>query len=263
MITNPRFMLRKHIEQGILYLTLDRPDKRNALNRELVDMLSEAFVETAAMDQIRAVVLTGSGEVFSAGADLAALKTLQTAEYEENLDDSRALAALFEAMVRCPAPIIGAVNGHAIAGGCGLATLCDITVAVETARFGYTETRIGFVPALVARFLMPKVGETQSRRLLLGGELISAEEARAIGLVTECVGAAVFQARVDYWVAVFRSQVSPQAVRSTRALLREVSDMDWAQALEHASKVNASARGTSDCKKGIAAFLNKRPLSWD
>jgi methylglutaconyl-CoA hydratase len=256
-------MLNIRTQGGIRYLVLDRPDKRNALNRPLVDLLRDAFLEIATDEQLRAVVLTGNGEVFSAGADLAALKALQTATYEENLDDSRALAALFEAMVQCPVPIIGAVNGHAIAGGCGLVTLCDITVAVDTARFGYTETRIGFVPALVARFLLPKVGETQARRLLLGGELIGADEARSVGLITECAEVATFSERVEYWVSVFRKQVSPQAVRATRELIRDVAGMRWEVALGHASDVNARARSTTDCKKGIAAFLEKKPLQWD
>lgn len=250
------------VDDGIAKLTLNRPEKRNALSRELVDALQEAFQQIDVREDVRAVLLTGAGDAFSAGADLEALKMLQSATYQENLDDSRALAALFDQIYRCSKPVIGAINGHAIAGGCGLATLCDITIAVDTARFGYTETRIGFVPALVSRFVLPKIGETQSRRLLLSGILIDAREAALIGLVTETVRELEFQGRVDFWCEIFRSQVSPQAVSQTLEVLRHVPGLDWNDALVYAADVNARARGTEDCKKGIAAFLNKEPIRW-
>jgi len=255
-------LLRMHTTDGIRFLTLNRPEKRNALSRELVWELSQAFQDTDEDETVRAVVLSGAGDVFSAGADLAALQALQSASYEDNLKDSRALATLFDRMYRCSKPIIGAVNGHAIAGGCGLVTLCDITIAVDTARFGYTETRIGFVPALVARFALLKIGETQSRRLLLSGMLIDAAEAHRIGLITEMCTTQEFQGRLDYWTDIFRTQVSLQAVVTTRELLRSAASMSWEEALEHAIRLNAQARETSDCKKGVAAFLNKEKLSW-
>lgn len=255
-------MLQIRTDDGIRYITLNRPDKRNALNRELVEELTLEVEEADADATIRAIVLTGSGEVFSAGADLAALQHLQAATYEENLKDSRTLASLFDAMYRSTKPLIAAVNGHAIAGGCGLVTLCDIAIAVDTARFGYTETRIGFVPALVARFALAKVGETQSRRLLLSGMLVDAAEAMRIGLITEVCTTSEFQDRLSYWTEIFRNQVSPQAVSQTRELLRTASSVSWEEALEHAARINAKARETSDCKKGVAAFLNKEPLRW-
>ncbi|MCC5926781.1 MAG: enoyl-CoA hydratase/isomerase family protein [Bacteroidetes bacterium] len=255
-------LLHIRTEEGIHYLTLNRPDKRNALNRELVEVLAKAFLDADQNESIRAIILSGAGDVFSAGADLEALQALQDASYEDNLRDSRALAELFDAMHQCSKPIIGAINGHAIAGGCGLATLCDITVAPDTARFGYTETRIGFVPALVARFALSKIGETQSRKLLLSGTLIDAVEAARIGLITEVCTADTFDERIAFWADVFRSQVSPQAVATTRELLRTASSMSWEEALEYAIRLNAKARETSDCKKGVAAFLNKEKHSW-
>lgn len=255
-------MLQIRTDDGIRYITLNRPDKRNALNRELVEELTREVEEADADATIRAIVLTGSGEVFSAGADLAALQHLQAATYEENLKDSRTLASLFDAMYRSSKPLIAAVNGHAIAGGCGLVTLCDIAIAVDTARFGYTETRIGFVPALVARFALAKVGETQARRLLLSGMLVDAPEAMRIGLITEVCTTSEFQDRLSYWTDIFRNQVSPQAVSQTRELLRTAVMVSWEEALEQAARINAKARETSDCKKGVAAFLNKEPLRW-
>ena len=255
-------MLQIRTDDGIRYITLNRPDKRNALNRELVEELTREVEEADADATIRAIVLTGSGEVFSAGADLAALQHLQAATYEENLKDSRTLASLFDAMYRSTKPLIAAVNGHAIAGGCGLVTLCDIAIAVDTARFGYTETRIGFVPALVARFALAKIGETQSRRLLLSGMLVDAAEAMRIGLITEVCTTSEFQDRLSYWTDIFRNQVSPQAVSQTRELLRTAVSVSWEEALEQAARINAKARETLDCKKGVAAFLNKEPLRW-
>ncbi|KPP95957.1 MAG: methylglutaconyl-CoA hydratase LiuC [Bacteroidetes bacterium HLUCCA01] len=255
-------LLLFNVDDGIASITLNRPEKRNALSRGLVEALHNVFQEIENREDIRAVLLTGAGEAFSAGADLAALKQLQSATYQENLEDSQALAAMFQQVYRCSKPVIGAINGHAIAGGCGLATLCDITIAADTARFGYTETRIGFVPALVSRFVLAKIGETQARRLLLSGILIDAQEAAKIGLVTECVPEHAFQGRVDWWCEVFRHQVSPQAVSRTLEVLREVPAKNWNDALRYAAEVNARARGTEDCKKGIAAFLNKEPIRW-
>lgn len=248
------------INEGFRYveLVLDRPDKRNALNSELVTELTEAFDTFGSDDNIRLIRLTGNGQVFSAGADLESLRNLQSATKQQNLDDSALLSKLFKGMYECNKPILGCINGHAIAGGCGLASLCDITVAVPQAKFGYTETRIGFVPAMVSKFLIHKIGETQARRLLLGGELIDAVTARDIGLITEV--ADHYNDRIDYWTDVFTHQVSPVAIMMTKKLLRTVPQLSWEDSLSHAIIVNADARMTDDCKKGIAAFLNKEQI---
>jgi methylglutaconyl-CoA hydratase len=257
-------MIDVQLDKAVCYIRLNRPDKRNALNREMVELLQKAFVSISNDNNVKVIVLSGEGDVFSAGADLEALKNLQTATYSENKIDSAALASLFETMYLCPKPIIGAINGHAIAGGCGLASLCDITVAKADAKFGYTETAIGFVPALVARFLIKKVGETHARRLLLSAEIINAEEAARIGLITEVTDANddAFTQRLHYWIDRFSTKVSPQAVAQTKELLRTTSDLSWSSALHEALEINAKARETDDCKRGISAFLNKEKIIW-
>jgi len=239
---------------------MNRVEKRNALNTDLVRALTQALIHYGSQPHIRLIVITGQGSVFSAGADLESIKALQTASIEENVADSTLLAALFRAMNECPVPLLGAANGHALAGGCGLLTLCDITVSVPHATFGYTETRIGFVPALVTKFLISKVGLTHAQRLLLSAEIITSDEAARIGLISEV--AEHFDDRVDYWIQVFTQLVSPSAVRTTRALIREVQSMNLEQSIDYALVLNAHARMTPDCQKGIAAFLNKETIRW-
>src|SRR5688500_4382084 len=168
---------------AILDIILNRPDKRNALNSEFVAELTQAFKQAAGDDAVRVIVLKAEGSVFSAGADLAYLQQLQANTFEENLADSSALKDLFILMYEHPKLIIAQVDGHAIAGGCGLVTVCDFVYAVPDAMFGYTEVRIGFIPAIVMFFLMRKVGEAKARSLLLTGKLIKAEAFKEIGIV--------------------------------------------------------------------------------
>lgn len=241
-------------------LILNRPDKRNALNSELVEALTQAFEEYSNSDRVRLIVLKGEGDAFSAGADLESLKRLQSATLEENTRDSAQLARMFDVIHSCDKPVLGAINGHALAGGCGLVSMCDVTVSVAHAKFGYTETRIGFVPAIVSKFLFEKIGESRARMLLLSGSVITADEAYRIGLVTEV--ADQFEDRCAYWIDLFTKQVSPEAVRRTKHLLREIPDMSVTECLDRAVVENATARMTSDCKKGIAAFLNKEKVGW-
>jgi methylglutaconyl-CoA hydratase len=239
---------------------MNRAEKRNALSADLVVALIQALEKYEHESWVRLIVLTGQGQAFSAGADLDKLKSLQSATIDENLQDSSQLASLFRMLYEYPVPILGAINGHALAGGCGLASMCDISVSVPQAKFGYTETRIGFVPAIVSKFLISKVGTNQAQRLLLGGEIITAEEAFRIGLITEV--ADHFDDRVSYWIHVFTYQVSPMAVKSTRKLIRDVTEMSVGDSIDYAVRLNADARMTDDCQRGIAAFLNKEKIVW-
>lgn len=247
---------------SVLTLTLDRPDVRNALSADLVDALRRALDGAAGDASLRAVVLAGSGSVFSAGADLAALRALQSAGAEDNLADSERLADLFEAIYRHPLPVVAKVHGHAIAGGCGLAAVCDVAVASETAKLGFTETRIGFVPAIVAVFVVRKLGEAAARDLLLRGHLIPAAEAARIGLVTRAVPAADLNAAVDAVTAEIACETSRSAVALTKRLLADVPSMGLAEGLSYASRLNALARSTDDCRAGVRAFLEKRDPPW-
>ncbi len=255
-------MLQTARSGPVLTLTLDRPDKRNALSADLVAALSTALGEAARDESVRVVVLTGAGRAFSAGADLAALQALQTASAEANLADSEHLAGLFEAIYRHPKPVIAKVNGHAIAGGCGLAAVCDFAVVAEEATLGFTETRIGFVPAIVAVFVVRKLGEAAARDLLLRGRLIGAAEAVRIGLVTRAVPAADLDAEVDALAREIADRTSASAVALTKRLLADVPGMGLSEALGYAARLNALARATDDCRAGVAAFLNKTDPPW-
>lgn len=254
-------MIRTSWHDRLLTITLDRPDKRNALNREMVDALLGAFQEADRPD-VKAILLQAEGAVFSAGADLDALKRLRLASHEENLNDSTALAALFLAMVRHPKPIIARIQGDAIAGGCGLATACDIRIASASARFGYTETRIGFVPAMVAMPVLRAVGETQTRRLMLGAELIGAEEAYRIGLVTEAVDAENLDERVAWWSDRLTHAVSGNAVARTKTLLANLPHLAIDDQFAAAAEANAEARRDPDCIAGVDSFLAKETPRW-
>ena len=255
-------MLQSSTSGAVRTLTLDRPDKRNALSAGLVTALREALDAAAHDDGVRVVVLTGAGKVFSAGADLTALEALQTATFEENLADSQHLAGLFEAIYRYPKPVIAKVNGHAIAGGCGLAAVCDIALAADHARLGFTEVRIGFVPAIVSIFVARKLGEAALRDLFLRGHLVGAPEAARLGLVTRSVPAADRDAEVDAHAAAIARETSPSAIALTKSLLANLHGLPLDQALDRAARANAEARGTPDCKAGIAAFLGQTDPPW-
>src|SRR5580700_9939297 len=183
-------------DSGVATVTLKRPDKRNAISFELIDDLLRALKEVETSDAI-VLILTGAGKAFSSGMDLDNLKSLIGRSLEENLKDSETMVRLFRSLYEFPKPTIAAVNGAAIAGGTGLALLCDFTLAVPEAKFGYTEVRIGFVPAIVSTFLLRQVGEKQARDLLLTGRLFDAAEAQRLGLVTEVVSAENLMARAN------------------------------------------------------------------
>ncbi len=255
-------MIRSDTKNSVLTLTLDRPEKRNALSAELVTELKAAFTDAATNESIRAIVLTGEGRVFSAGADLAALQALQTATDEQNLADSRHLAELFEMIARHPKPIIARVNGHAIAGGCGLAAVCDFTIVADTAKLGFTETRIGFVPAIVAVFVLRKLGEAAARDLFLRGHLIDATEAQRIGLITRAIPIEQLDAAVDDLAAELVRETSGSAIALTKELLAELPGMGLSDAIDYAARFNARARATEDCKAGVQAFLDKSDPPW-
>jgi methylglutaconyl-CoA hydratase len=245
----------------IFTIVLARPEKRNALNRAMADALVDAF-DQAARSDAKVIVLRAEGKAFSAGADLDALQALQSASYDDNLADSAATAAIFDAMLRHPKPIVSLIQGDAIAGGCGLATTADISIAVDTARFGYTETSIGFVPAIVSGILQRKVGDTQARRLLLGAERISAQEAQRIGLVTEVVPEADLDSRGLWWAQRFVNDLSATALARTKGLLAAQIGLSLERQMALAIESNAQARGDADCREGVRRFLGNETQRW-
>ena len=255
-------MLQTRRDGPVLTLTLDRPETRNALSADLVDALTAALADAAESAAVRVVVIAAAGKVFSAGADLAALRALRDASFSDNLADSERLGRLFEAILRHPKPVVARVHGHAIAGGCGLAAACDLSLVAESAVLGFSEVRIGFVPALVATFVTRRVGETAARELFLRGHRIPATEAARIGLVTRAVPDDALDAALAALCQELATETSGSAVALTKALLADLPGRSLADALAHAAAVNAHARATDDCRAGVDAFLGKTDPPW-
>src|SRR5580698_9542957 len=241
-------------------ITLNRPDKRNAISFELIDDLIQALEEVAKSDAL-VVILTGAGKAFCSGMDLDNLKALLGRSPERNLQDSQTMVRLFRALYEFPKVTIAAVNGAAIAGGTGLALLCDFTLAVPEAKFGYTEVRIGFVPAIVSTFLLRQVGEKQARDLLLTGRIIGAEEASRMGLVNEIVAPEALMTRARELAGLLMEN-SPASLRATKRLLTDHARAELDSRIEAAVRENAAIRTTPDFREGIAAFLEKRKPVW-
>lgn len=243
-------------------ITLNRPEKRNALSRELIASLQEAFENAGQNEKVKAIILKANGDAFCAGADLAYLKQLQKFSFQENLDDSNQLKELFLTMYTLPKVIIAQVQGHALAGGCGLATVCDWVFAVPEAKFGYTEVKIGFIPALVSVFILRRIGEGSARELLLGGELISADNAFEIGLINRVVESEKLESEVLDFANKLITTNSSSSMALTKKLITELPGKTLVEALDFAARMNAEARSTEDCKRGIEAFLNKEKIIW-
>lgn len=242
-------------------LTLNRPECRNAMNPAMQEELIAALDETAARSSVRVLVLTGAGDAFCSGLDLAVLRGMRDQAENDRRADAERIAKLFQTLYEMPIPTIAAVRGAAIAGGAGLATICDFTLATPDARFGFTEARIGFVPALVSAYLTPQIGEKRSRDLLLTARIVGAAEAEAMGLVNEVVAAEELDARVDSLVEKLIAN-SPQSLRATKRLMAKQNRAWLEQATALAMEANARARETEDFAEGIAAFLEKRKPVW-
>lgn len=249
-------------QEKLARIRLNRPEKRNALNRGMIAELGAAFETAAAAPGVKVILLEASGEVFSAGADLEYLLELQRNSNEENLADSRRLKALFLQIYTCPKLVIAQVQGHAIAGGCGLVTVCDLVYSEPEARFGYTECKIGFVPALVAGFLLRRTGEGKARELLLSGSLITAREAQSYGLVNYISAPGQLEQEAGELAEKLATETSGASVAYTKELLATLGGMPLGEGLELAAGLNAKARQGEDFKKGIQAFLNKENPRW-
>ena len=247
-------------DSGIATITLNRPDKRNAISFELIDDLLGALKEVEESNAI-VLIVTGAGKAFSAGLDLENLKTLIGRTPEQNLQDSQTMVRMFRSLYEFPKVTIAAVNGPAIAGGTGLALLCDFTLAVPEAKFGYTEVRIGFVPAIVSTFLLRQTGEKHARDLLLTGRIIGAEEAARMGLVNEIVAPERLMSRARELAALLMEN-SPASLRATKKLLNDHARAELDTQIQAAVRENAAVRTTADFREGITSFLEKRKPVW-
>jgi len=242
--------------EGVARITLNRPAKRNALNDELIGGLKTLLRRAHDDEEVRVIVLTGAGSDFCSGADLAALQKISTASVEENLEDASALMDLFMLIRSTRQPVIAAVKGRALAGGCGLASACDLVLAARSSRFGYPEVKIGFVPAMVMAILRRNVSEKRAFELLTLGNELSAEEAVNIGLANRVIDDEAFDDEVDAFVEQF-ARVSSSAVALTKKLLYQIDAMSFEDALRCGVDTNVTARMSNDCKQGIERFLRK------
>jgi len=247
-------------EGPVAFITLNRPEKRNAISYELIAELFNALDEVV-RSPATVLILTGAGKAFCSGMDLDNLRAITSRTLEENLSDSQTMSALFRMLYEFPKVTIAAVNGPAIAGGCGLATLCDFTLASSEAKFGYTEVRIGFVPAIVSAFLLRQVGEKQARDLLLSGRIIGADEAYRLGLANEVVAPERLLERARE-LAGDLLQNSPASLLATKRLLSFYSAVQLDVQIAEAVRENARIRTSDDFREGISSFLEKRKPSW-
>jgi methylglutaconyl-CoA hydratase len=244
----------------ITTITLNRPEKRNAISTRMIEELLAALNEIDA-GAARVAIITGAGKAFCAGMDLDGLRSIAAQSHDDNMEDSRRMAKMFQRIYSFPKPLIAAVNGAAIAGGCGIATLTDFTLAVPEAKFGYTEVKIGFIPALVSVFLRRQVGDKVARDLLLSGRIIDAAEAHRLGLVTEIVRAeSLLQGAREVASGLIAS--SPTSIRRTKRLLLRIGEAQLQTEIENAIHENADIRSTEDFREGLASFLEKRAPKW-
>lgn len=269
--------IKLEVEADLAILTLNRPDKCNAISPQMIEELLSALDEVEKA-HARVVILTGAGKAFCAGMDLDALKALADESAhsllesrgpqealahssEAHIADSRRTASMFRRIYSFPKPVIAAVNGAAIAGGCGIATLCDYTLAVPDAKFGFTEARIGFIPALVSVFLVRQIGEKRTRDLLLSARLFDANEARQMGLVSEVVPPEKLMERAR-GLAGSLLEISQTSLTRTKRLLTDFTEKELDRELEMAVHENARIRSTADFREGLSAFLEKRKPQW-
>jgi methylglutaconyl-CoA hydratase len=249
-----RILLRT--EQGIARITLNRPEKRNALDAATIAEIGEALAVTAADNNVRVVLITGAGTDFCSGADLSGLQQMGDADVMQHMSDARKMAGVFMAMRHHPRPIIAAVRGRALAGGCGLATACDIILASESAKFGYPEVNIGFVAAMVMAILRRSLSEKRAFEMVTGGEVISAQTALEYGLVNRLFADETFDIDVEAYAARLASK-SASAVALSKHLLYHMDSMGFEAAIEAGVQTNAIARTTDDMKRGLEKFLKK------
>ena len=244
------------VDNFVASITLNRPEKRNALNDEVIAGIKQGLKSAAADKTVRVVVISGAGKDFCSGADLSALQKIAGASVAENAEDARSLLELFLLIRQLQVPVVAAVTGRALAGGCGLATACDLVLASASARFGYPEVKIGFVPAMVMAILRRNVSEKRAFELITRGAEISAEQAREFGLVNEVFAEESFEADVRAYVGEFE-KMSASAMGLTKTLLYQMDGLAFPEALQTGADVNVIARLTDDCQHKISKFLSR------
>ncbi len=245
----------------IARVTLERPEVRNAFNAEVIKQLHDVFARITAADDVRAVVLAGEGNVFCGGADINWMRDSLDLSFEANVADAERMSDMFRAIDNCPKPVIGRIHGAALGGGAGLAAVCDIAIASDDAVFGFTEVKLGIIPAVISPFVLSKIGSSHARALFLTGERFDAARARAIGLVHQVVPAGELDAAVDRVLAEIRS-AGPSAVGAAKLLVRRVLDATYDESREITTTAIARQRASAEGQEGLRAFLERRKASF-
>ena len=249
------------VKDRVGIITLNRPDVRNALSTEMIIELKQAFTDYEENAEVKVILVQDSGTVFCSGADLAKMKEMQSEPWGVNLQDAKQLEQLYRIIYTLKKVVVAQVQGHALAGGCGLATIADFCFSVPEAKYGYPEVKIGFVPSIVALFLKRKIGG-KARPLLLSGDPISAQKALDIGMIYELVPADKIVERTWEFIQHLCHTNSSQAMALTKQLLYRIQSMNFGEALTYTAELNVEARLTDDCKKGVQDFLDKKALDW-
>ncbi len=249
------------VSDGVARVTLARPEVRNALNAEVIEQLHDVFTRIAAADDVRAVVLAGEGKVFCGGADINWMRASLDLTFEANVADAERMSDMFRAIDNSPKPVIGKIHGAALGGGAGLAAVCDIALATDDAIFGFTEVKLGIIPAVISPFVLAKIGPSQARALFLTGERFDAARAETIGLVHEVVRADELDDAVDVHLAELRS-AGPSAIAAAKLLVRRVLDCSYDESRLITTEAIARQRVSPEGQEGLRAFLERRPAKF-
>ena len=244
------------VDGGIADIMLNRPEKMNSLDENLIFEITDLFTDFNTREEVKCIIISGAGGNFCSGLYLDYLQKISEFDIMQNKDDSQKFKNMLLSIYNCSKPVIAKVSGYALAGGCGIATCCDFIIADDTAKFGYTEVKIGFIPAIVMMFLLKRVTETTAKDLLLTARIMSSDEAIKIGLINMVVPAYALDNSVNELVASLMKN-SLNSIKLTKEMFRSVSGMSFENALAFACDMNAITRMTDDCKTGIAKFLNK------
>jgi len=253
--------IRLVVSEGIARVTLARPEARNAFNAETIEQLQDVFARITAADDVRAVVLAGEGKVFCGGADIGWMRESLELSFDANVADAERMSDMFRTIDNCPKPVIGQIHGAALGGGAGLAAVCDIAIAADDAIFGFTEVKLGIIPAVISPFVLAKIGASHARALFLTGERFDARQAKHIGLVHEVVPAVELGAAVEHRLEELFS-AGPAAVRAAKLLIRRVIDNDYDDSRAITARAIAQQRIGTEGQEGLRAFLERRQASF-
>ncbi|MFZ0574572.1 MAG: enoyl-CoA hydratase-related protein [Candidatus Cybelea sp.] len=253
--------IRLVVSEGIARVTLARPEARNAFNAETIEQLHDVFARITAADDVRAVVLAGEGKVFCGGADIGWMRESLELSFDANVADAERMSDMFRTIDNCPKPVIGQIHGAALGGGAGLAAVCDVTIAADDAIFGFTEVKLGIIPAVISPFVLAKIGASHARALFLTGERFDARRAKHIGLVHEVVPAVELGAAVEHCLEELFT-AGPAAVRAAKLLIRRVIDNDYDESRAITARAIAQQRIGTEGQEGLRAFLERRQASF-